>query len=141
MPSTERPKTHGQALVEFAVLLPVLLTLLLGIIEFGFLLYNQQVITNASREGARYGIVSRSPRRTVSEIETVVEYYCSDHLITFGTGEPTTTVQPDPTTGSVFGDDLNVEVIFPYQFLVLPEFVRDLVGIQNLRATTTMKYE
>jgi Flp pilus assembly protein TadG len=141
MPDKVRTKTTGQALVEFAVLLPLLLILLLGTIEFGFLLYNQQVITNASREGARYGIVSRSPRRDASEIETVVDNYCSDHLITFGTGEPETTVQPDPTTGSVFGDDLRVEVSFPYQFLVLPEFLGELARVDTLEATTTMKYE
>jgi hypothetical protein len=143
MGRTLASKKDGQALVEFAILLPVLLLLLLGIIEFGLLLFNQHVITNASREGARYGIVSRSPRREVAEIEAVVAAYCGDHLVTFGDGddEPTTTVLPDPTTGSVFGDDLKVEVAFDYEFFVLPQFLADLAGVTELRATTTMKYE
>lgn len=46
--------TRGMQLVEFALVLPLLLLLLLGIIEFGFVLYNQAAITNASREGARW---------------------------------------------------------------------------------------
>jgi hypothetical protein len=46
----------GAAAVEFAVVLPLLVLLLFGSIEFGLLLYNQEVITNASREGARAGI-------------------------------------------------------------------------------------
>lgn len=142
MGRTLASKKEGQALVEFAILLPVLLLLLLGIIEFGLLLFNQHVITNASREGARYGIVSRNPRRGVDEIEAVVAAYCGDHLVTFGNDdEPATTVLPDPTTGSVFGDDLKVEVAFDYQFFVLPQFLADLAGITELRATTTMKYE
>ena len=43
----------GAAAVEMALVLPFLLATLMGIIEFGRVLYNQQVITNAAREGAR----------------------------------------------------------------------------------------
>jgi len=135
---------RGQALVEFALALPVLLLLLLGIIEFGLLLYNKQVITNAAREGARYGIVSRNPRRSVSEIETVVNGYCSDHLVTFGEDDtPVITVAPDPSTPPtpVFGNDLSVDVAFHYDFLVLPNFLGDLFGGIDLVAHSTMKYE
>ncbi len=138
-----RDDRRGQALVEFAILLPLLLLLLIGIVEFGLLLYNQQVITNASREGARYGIVSRTPRRSIGEIAAVVTAYSSDHLVTFGAGTPTTDVQPDPSVlpGPVFGDDLRVEVAFPYEFYVLPQFIGELTGVTDLRATTVMKYE
>ena len=44
----------GQAMVEFALVLPLLLTLLCGIIDFGWLYYNQITLNNAAREGARY---------------------------------------------------------------------------------------
>lgn len=132
-------KRHeGQSLVEFALILPVFLILLFGVVEFGLLLYNQHVITNASREGARYGIVVRSPRRTVEEIEAVVDAYCGDHLVTFGGGTPTTTVT---STGQAFGDDLAVEVTFHYDFMVLPNFLAGFLGGTDLRAHTTMKYE
>lgn len=43
----------GQSLVEFALLLPVLMLILLGIVEFGFMLNAKIVITSAAREGAR----------------------------------------------------------------------------------------
>lgn len=136
-----RDGQKGQALVEFALVVPVLLILFLGIMEFGLLMYNQQIITNASREGARYGIVARAPRRAPGEIESVVNDYCGSHLVTFGTGTPSVTVTPDPTSGAVFGDDLTVSVEFHYDFLLLPEFVTDLLGGQTLRAASTMKYE
>ena len=45
----------GVAAVEFALILPVLLVLVFGIINYGILLYDQAVITNAAREGARWG--------------------------------------------------------------------------------------
>ena len=46
---------NGAALVEFAIVLPVLLMLIFEMIEFSLLLYDKAMITNASREGARAG--------------------------------------------------------------------------------------
>ena len=63
----------GAAAVEFAIVLPLLLMLLFGIIEFSVILYDKAMITNASREGTRAGIVSRWPTKlTEAEIKTVV---------------------------------------------------------------------
>ena len=45
----------GQGLVEYALILPVLLLLLFGIMEAGGLIYSYNTIANAAREGARYG--------------------------------------------------------------------------------------
>ena len=45
----------GQSLVEFALALPLLVLLLYGLAEFGFLLYGHVQVTNAAREGARAG--------------------------------------------------------------------------------------
>jgi len=47
-------KENGQAMVEFALVLPILLLLVAGIIDFGWLYYNQLTANNASREAARY---------------------------------------------------------------------------------------
>ena len=51
-----RPKTPGQALLEFALALPVLLLLLFGIIEFGRLLQAWMAVQNAARFGLRYAV-------------------------------------------------------------------------------------
>ena len=135
-------REEGQGLVEFAIILPMLLLLLLGMIEFGLILYNQHVITNASREGARYGIVVHNPRRTPEEIEIVVDEYLANNLVTFGSiTEPTTIIDPVETSGALFGEDLSVDVSFHYDFLVFPNFLGDLFGGLDLRAHTTMKYE
>ncbi len=131
----------GAALVEFALVMPVLVLLLVGLMEFGLLLYNQHVITNASREGARYGIVQRPDRRDLGEITTVVDEYCASRMITFGGDTPHTSMEPADATGAVFGDDLTVTVTFHYDFLVLPAFVGSLIGGTDLHAQTTMKYE
>jgi TadE-like protein len=46
----------GQDVVEFALILPVLVLLLLGIIEFGWLIFTYNTVAHAAREGARAGV-------------------------------------------------------------------------------------
>lgn len=54
-------KERGQAIVEFALVLPILLALLCGIIDFGWIYYNQITLNNAAREGARYAVIHYDP--------------------------------------------------------------------------------
>lgn len=53
-------KPRGQSLVEFAIVAPLLLLLVLGAMDFGRMFYAKIVITNAAREGANY--LSRFPK-------------------------------------------------------------------------------
>jgi Flp pilus assembly protein TadG len=134
---------QGVAAVEFAIILPLLVTLVFGMIEFSLLLYNQQVITNASREGARAGIVSQQPRVDLTAIQTVVNNYCQNHLVTFASG----TVLPTIILGGVggictaFGVDLNVTVTYDYTFLVVPNFIPGIPKTKTLSAQTIMRCE
>ena len=133
-------RQKGAAAIEFALVLPLLVLLLFGTIEFGLLLFNQQVITNASREGARAGIVAGSSRVTDAEIESVVSNYCLDNLISFA-GNTTPVIAIDPSgnrDGSLFGEDLTVTVTYDYGFLVLSNLG---FGTQTLMATTVMLME
>lgn len=59
----------GQAMVEFALLLPILLILLLGIIDFGWLFYNQLALNNSCREGARFAVVNTGKQNRAELIE------------------------------------------------------------------------
>jgi hypothetical protein len=139
---------QGTSVVEFAVILLVLFPLLFGIIEFGFIVYNQVMITNACREGARYGIMSRADKRTVVEIRDKVKEYSDNILLLSFDDLAVLTVDPigrkadDPPDASrpldslVFGDVLTVTVTYPYTYLFLP-FAQPL----ELSATVMMKYE
>lgn len=126
---------HGAVIVEFALVLPLLAALLFGIVEFGLLFYNKQVLTNASREGARAGIAYEQKSKIIS----IVEGYCDDRLIRFDTAAiPVTNVIPDPPPNS-YGQDLTVAVSYNYVFLV-----PGLFGLGTnllLTAETTMKME
>jgi len=113
--------------------------LVFGIIEFSVALYDKAMITNASREGARAGIVFSDPRISDDEIISVVTSYCGSHLITFGAASgATTTIERG---GNSSGDSLTVRVAYQYTFLVLPNFVTDLTGGINMAAETVMRME
>jgi hypothetical protein len=132
---------NGGAVVEFAIILPLLIALLFGIVEFGLLLYNKQIITNASREGARAGIVARDPRLMDVDIQTVIDKYADKYLVTFGTKNfPPPVILPveSARTGFLFGTDLSVKITYDYDFLVLKAF---RFGPITLRAQTIMKME
>jgi Flp pilus assembly protein TadG len=57
-PEALRHRSRGQALVEFAIIIPVFLLLLFGLLDFGRVIYAQQTITQDAREGARAGEVA-----------------------------------------------------------------------------------
>jgi len=76
---------QGQALVELALALPILIFLVMGIIECGRIFNSYLVITNASREGARAGITGDSDteiRARVKDAATTLALTDSDITIT-----------------------------------------------------------
>ncbi|MCG6657308.1 pilus assembly protein [Halomonas campisalis] len=139
-------RQKGTETVEFAISAVLLFTILFGIIEFSVALYDKATLTNASREGARTGILFRpDPRDTASEdamIEQVIRNYAEQYLISLGGPAEMTIDIVRPNGGTLqAGDDLIVTVDYPYQFLLLPSFVGTLGGILELSATTTMRAE
>jgi Flp pilus assembly protein TadG len=54
-----RPSSRGQGLVEFALILPVLILIFMGVFDFGRAIYAYNSVSNAAREGARVGIVDQ----------------------------------------------------------------------------------
>ncbi len=130
----------GAALVEFAIVLPVLLVLIFGMIEFSVMLYDKAMITNASREGARAGIVYSYPAPiSTTEISQTVDDYLQGHMISFGGSSTPTVAVSGECTGT--GDPLTVTVTYTYNFLILPNFIQTLSGTMTLDAQTTMRCE
>lgn len=63
-----QPKDSGQAILEFALILPLLVLLILGIAAFGQMFSHQLILNNATREGARLGIICK----TDPEIDAII---------------------------------------------------------------------
>lgn len=55
------PQRHGGAILESAIVLPLLLLFLLGIMEYGRYILFLQVVTNAARDGCRYAVTHTQP--------------------------------------------------------------------------------
>lgn len=61
---------RGQAVIELALTLPLLLVVIFGIIDFGFMFQRYESVTNAAREGARLGVLTSSAGYTAAEAQT-----------------------------------------------------------------------
>lgn len=108
---------RGQALVETALVLPILILLLMGIVEFGRILNAYLIITNASREGARYAAI----HNTDSYIEGVI----SGLTTTLDQSKITVIVSPsysERASGSATAVTINysVDIITPLMSSIIP---------------------
>ncbi|MFZ5453546.1 MAG: TadE/TadG family type IV pilus assembly protein [Thermodesulfobacteriota bacterium] len=130
---------RGASAVEFAVVAPLFVALLFAIVEFGMILYTKGMMTHAAREGARYGVVYCTPRRTVGEIQNVVQHYLNLSGLTSGAVVTVT------GAGGDTGGTLNVKVSYNYDFMVVPQNVNSILAgtLPNLTLTaeTVMRME
>jgi Flp pilus assembly protein TadG len=137
----------GVAAVEMAIIAPLLILLALGSFEFGLLVYNKQVITNACREGARAGIVRPGPDfSTDLELKDIVKNYCNMRLIDFG-GNNTLTdgdiiLNPSGSRSSAnFGDEFSVKITYDHKLAVPSLFLPPSITTITLRSLALMKME
>jgi len=155
----------GASAVEFGLLAPLLFAITFGIIEFGLLLYDYAVITNASREGARAAVVYTEPVVSDEEIKEIIISHTKDQnaknrLVNLGiAGSRALTiddisVEPPETDRQAVRDasgyaaeDVVVEVKYSYDFLVLPNITKLLddgtfePASIPLKAVTKMRME
>ncbi len=67
-----RKSQRGAAALEFALVFPVLLLLLVGIVDFGMLMSTQSVVANAAREGARTAALSNNSMAAQSAVNQAI---------------------------------------------------------------------
>ena len=131
---------QGAAAVEFALILPILLMVLLGVIELSLALYDKAILTNASREGARAGIVLSSPKMTEAQIRNVVLNYTNGALISWGSAAtPTVTIEQSSPAG--FPNPLRVTVSYTYKGLGVGTMLGALGAPIVLTSSTSMVNE
>ena len=124
-------------MVEMIFVLPVLMLMMFGIIEFGVLFGQWQTLTNAAREGARNAIVFRTGCDTTT-VESAVRTTVKDYADAVGI---TLTDADISITGACGGSDTSTSVSasHTYTFLVVPGFAAtvaptiDLVGRSSMR--------
>ena len=140
------PRESGAELVEMAVVLPLLLLLIAGIVDFAFLLQSFEVVTNAAREGARIGVLpGYNYGCSTCDVENRVAQYVSSAGLT---GTPTTTVTPTtitPAGGGAPFPAIQVSVSYGYRFLFIGPVVsllgKSFVTTKTFTATSVMRVE
>jgi hypothetical protein len=119
--------------VEFAIVAPVFFLFVLGILEFGRMVMVQQVLTNASREGARVAVVDgASPTEVYARVYAVLE--------PAGIRGAEILLSPNPPSSAGPGEPVTVTVRVPFRqvsWLPAPFFLKNL----TLRASTVMRRE
>ncbi|MBX3306249.1 MAG: pilus assembly protein [Nitrospira sp.] len=126
----KKPNERGAAATEFALLLPVFLMILFGIIEFGMIMYGREVVTNAAREGARAGIVQGPPKRTSGQITTIANSYLT------GTGINPAKVTFTPVgAGLANPNTLTVTAVYTHDFLI--PYIPNVLGFPPSLVITT----
>lgn len=135
---TCRRNRRGAAAVEFAIVAPVFILMIFGMIEFGRAIMVKQVLTNASREGARFAALDGA---TSAATKTLVATY----LTGAGISDATISVQNnsgaevEPSTIS-YGQTVTVKVSVPFasvSWLPTPWFLNS----KTLAASTVMRRE
>jgi Flp pilus assembly protein TadG len=121
----------GQSLVEFAVILPILLFLVMAIIEFGMMLNASLAINNAAREGARAGIVGSCNTEIQALIMSISPSLDSENLF----------ITITPSDGSRrSGDTLTVKIVYNYH-LTVPIISNIFNNVAALNAQVSMRIE
>ena len=132
-----RRAEEGQALVEFALVVPFLLLFLVGIVEFGRAWNLHQVLTDAAREGARKAVV-HDPTITLDSVNNTVK----SAIATAGANPTFATIT---VTGldDATGDPATVEIAMPYQFIFFGALKQWTTGESTvtLRTRFTMRNE
>jgi len=125
----------GTALIEAAITVPIILLIAVGIFEFGRAYQTQQVLVNASREGARMAVIEGS---TDAQVRQRVNDYLSGGGLATLADDKIAINRASALTASATGS--NVEVNYPFQFIVLNPIVRLVApGDTTTGAPITMK--
>ena len=134
--------TRGSEIVEMAFVLPILLFLMGGILDMGFLFNRYETLTNAAREGARMAAV---PGMATEDVQARVNAYLAAAGI--NTAAVTTVVTPVPiAVGAASMNGVRVVVTYPYNYMLLGPMAR-LVQVSTsfdtvtLTASATMRSE
>ncbi|MBN1921705.1 MAG: pilus assembly protein [Anaerolineae bacterium] len=121
---------RGQALVEFVLVLPLLLLLLLGIAEFAIAVLSYNTLADAARQGARYGIVHPDDVATIEAVARDATSWLDQDALTF-------TVNSDMGARTV-------SVLAEYDLNLISGVVIEAVGgnpTVHLHAISTMQVE
>lgn len=137
-------REDGAALIETAFVLPIMLLVCVGILEFGRAYQTWQVVTNAAREGARVAILPEYPDTSVAtRVRTYLKNGGLPASIVDDTSKTkvliTATTIPVDAAGTVTASAARIVVEYPFEFMVLQPVAQLVVNGSTAGAPFTMR--
>ncbi|WP_342432923.1 TadE/TadG family type IV pilus assembly protein [Neobacillus sp. FSL H8-0543] len=120
----------GQSLVEFALVLPLLILLLFGIIDFGRIFHAYLTIDHTGREAARAASIGKD--------DTTIKNKAVNDAVGIGLTITDIGISP-PTATRESGNDVTITITYPITFLT--PVIGSVVGPITLTDTTVMRVE
>jgi Flp pilus assembly protein TadG len=134
----------GAALIEAAITVPIILLISVGIFEFGRAYQTQQVLVNASREGARLAVIDGT---TDDQVRARVNDYLTGGGLKTLTADKIVINRNAAVTGTTISGS-TVEVQYPFEFMVLNPVVKLIAPTDSttgapitIKAATLMRNE
>lgn len=124
-------ENKGQSMVELALVLPLILLLLLGVVEFGRMFHSYLVLTQGSREGARLAVVGESNTAVVNRVERVTSSLDRTKIQVQVEPVEKERVRGVPVTVTLY---YQLELLLPNLFDLFPDPI-------VISSTTTMRME
>ena len=124
---------RGAALVEAAMIMPMILLISVGIFEFGRAYQTSQVLTNAAREGARLAVLEG---RTDGDVRARVNKYVTDGGLTALTDANIQVNRTVALAGTATAS--SVTITYPFQFMMLNPIVRMVTPASTTGAPITL---
>jgi Flp pilus assembly protein TadG len=126
---------HGAELIEMAVVTPILLLLVMGIVDFGFLFQRYVVLTNAAVEGAR---VATMPGYTAADAQARVQAYATNGGVT-GVVNAAATPVALPGAGGGTWPGMQVTVTHVYNLRYVAPIITLVAGSSASSVTLTAR--
>jgi Flp pilus assembly protein TadG len=137
---------RGSELIELAMVTPILMLMLAGIFDFGFLFRSWEIVTNAAREGARVGVLPAysCDAATPDDIQSRVDAY----MAASGIGDPSSyevnvdNIDVATTAGTFTACAVTVELTQPLPSLsVIGQIFGGNFGTVPVAAAAVMRAE
>ena len=131
----------GAELIEVALTLPLLLLVVLGIIEFGFVFQQYEVITNAAREGARVAVL---PGYSTDDAHTRINNYLDASGLVSANATANVVALAPVVIGTNCMTPMQATVAYPHPVPFIGGIIQYFggsMGTLTLHATATMRVE
>jgi hypothetical protein len=135
-----RKSERGQVLVEFALLAPLFLLIVVGILQFGLALNFWLDMQRIANQGARWAVVNKFPTcasaPNVKCTSPTLQTHLADEPVSQGLNDKVCVDVTFPSGTSNVGDPVKVEVYAPFRFVALLNLAKIRLG-----ADATMRLE